>query len=58
MIFPTGTLNSGSQTGNDKTNQGQSGSGDISQGGEGGQDADKEGQDANEGAGPEDETVA
>ncbi|KAF4153406.1 hypothetical protein CNMCM6069_000800 [Aspergillus lentulus] len=58
MIFQTGTLTSGSQTGNGETNEGQSGSGDISQGGEGGQDADEEGQDANEDDGPEDETVA
>ncbi|GIJ89709.1 hypothetical protein Asppvi_008654 [Aspergillus pseudoviridinutans] len=51
MIFLTGSLTSDSQTGNDETNQGLSGSGDLSQGGEGGQDAD-------EGDSPEDETVA
>ncbi|EAW16007.1 uncharacterized protein NFIA_053530 [Aspergillus fischeri NRRL 181] len=58
MILPAGTLTSGSQTGNDETNQGQSGSGDLSQGGEGGQDVEEAGQDGNEGDGPEDETVA
>ncbi|KAF7165397.1 hypothetical protein CNMCM5623_009562 [Aspergillus felis] len=50
MIFPTGTLTSDSQTSNDETNQGLSGSGDLSQGGEGGQAAD-------EGDSPEAETV-
>ncbi|RHZ62161.1 uncharacterized protein CDV56_108641 [Aspergillus thermomutatus] len=41
MILPTGTFSSGSQTGDDETNQGLSGFGDLSLGGEGGQDADE-----------------
>lgn len=59
MILPAGALTSGSQTGNDETNQGQSGSGDFSQGGEDGEEAAAVAvQDGNEGDGPEDETVA
>lgn len=59
MILPAGALTSGSQIGNDETNQGQSGSGDFSQGGEDGEEAAAVAvQDGNEGDGLEDETVA